>query len=111
MVVPRRQLRCSRPRRVALRQRPYDLWEVAGSESTRPVGTGLRLHASAAAGPVVARWSELDYSKDRDGYTVNLTKEQLQAAPNATLEELTRDDGRAYGDLAFAHYRSKPYWH
>ena len=56
-------------------------------------------------------WSELDYSKDRDGYIVNLTKEQLQAAPNATLEELTSDDGRAYRDLAFAHYRAKPYWH
>jgi sporulation protein YlmC with PRC-barrel domain len=56
-------------------------------------------------------WSELDYAKDRDGYTINLTKEQLQAAPNATLDELTRDDGRAYRDLAFAHYKTKPYWH
>jgi sporulation protein YlmC with PRC-barrel domain len=56
-------------------------------------------------------WSELDYAKDRDGYIVNLTKEQLQAAPNATLDELTRDDGRAYRDLAFAHYKAKPYWH
>jgi hypothetical protein len=42
---------------------------------------------------------------------VNLSREQLEGAPNATLEELTRDDGRAYRDLAFAHYRSRPYWH
>ena len=56
-------------------------------------------------------WSELDFSKDRDGYTVNLTREQLATAPSATLEDLTRDDGRAYRDLAFAHYGSRPYWH
>jgi sporulation protein YlmC with PRC-barrel domain len=67
------------------------------------LGMGERYH------PVP--WSELDYRKDQDGYVVNLTKDQLQAAPNATLDELTRDDGRAYRDLAFAHYNAKPYWH
>jgi sporulation protein YlmC with PRC-barrel domain len=55
-------------------------------------------------------WSELDYSKIRNGYTVNLSREQLDAAPSTTLDELTRDDGRAYRDLV-AHYKSRPFWH
>ena len=56
-------------------------------------------------------WSELDYQEDRDGYVVGFTKEQLAGAPAGSIEELTRDDGRAYRDRAFEYYRTEPYWH
>jgi hypothetical protein len=56
-------------------------------------------------------WSELDYNEDRDGYVVNFTKEQLQAAPSASIEELTQNDGLTYRDRAYSHYKSRPYWH
>ncbi len=55
-------------------------------------------------------WSLLNFDESRDGYVVNLTKEQLQAAPHDTLAELTRDDGRTFRDRAFAHYKTRPYW-
>jgi hypothetical protein len=42
---------------------------------------------------------------------VSFTKEQLAAAPAGSIEELTRDDGRAYRDRAFEYYRTEPYWH
>ncbi len=37
-------------------------------------------------------WSTLDYQKGKDGYVVNLTKEQLEAAPAQGIDELTRAD-------------------
>ncbi len=55
-------------------------------------------------------WSMLKYAKDESGYVVDLTKEQLQAAPADSLSELTKDDGRAYRDRAFDYYRSPRYW-
>jgi sporulation protein YlmC with PRC-barrel domain len=55
-------------------------------------------------------WSMLTYDEDEDGYVVNITKEQLQAAPADTLGELTKDDGLAYRDRAFDYYRSPRYW-
>jgi hypothetical protein len=36
---------------------------------------------------------------------INLTKEQLKAAPADSLEELTRNDGQAYRDRAFDYYK------
>ena len=38
-------------------------------------------------------WSTLDYQKGRDGYVVNMTKEQLEAAPSDGIDELTRGEG------------------
>src|ERR1043165_7032187 len=40
-------------------------------------------------------WAALDYDEGEDAYVINLTKDQLQAAPADSLEELTREDGRA----------------
>jgi sporulation protein YlmC with PRC-barrel domain len=39
-------------------------------------------------------WSALEFNEGQAAYIVNYTKEQLQAAPAASIEELTRDDGR-----------------
>ena len=55
-------------------------------------------------------WSELDYKEDRKGYVVGFTKDQLAAAPAGSIEELTKDDGRAYRDRAFDYYKVRPYW-
>lgn len=50
-------------------------------------------------------WAALDYDKESDAYVINLTKEQLKAAPADSLEELTRNDGAAYRDRAFDYYK------
>jgi sporulation protein YlmC with PRC-barrel domain len=55
-------------------------------------------------------WSTLDYDADEGSYVVNLSKDQLKAAPADSLEELTRNDGLAYRDRAYAYYKAKPYW-
>jgi sporulation protein YlmC with PRC-barrel domain len=55
-------------------------------------------------------WAALTYDKSEDAYIVNLTKDQLKAAPADTLEELTRDDGLAYRDRAFDFYKAPRYW-
>ena len=50
-------------------------------------------------------WAALDYDKSEDAYVINLTKDQLKAAPADTLDELTRNDGQAYLDRAFDYYK------
>ena len=50
-------------------------------------------------------WAALDYDQSEDAYVINLTKEQLKAAPADSLEELTRNDGAAYRDRAFDYYK------
>ena len=50
-------------------------------------------------------WAALDYNESENAYVINLTKEQLKAAPADSLEELTRDDGAAYRDRAFDYYK------
>lgn len=55
-------------------------------------------------------WSSLNFSKDRDGYVVPFTKEQLQAAPADGIQELTRNDGQATRDATYKYYNVKPYW-
>lgn len=55
-------------------------------------------------------WSTLDYDKDENSYIVNLSKEQLKAAPADSIDELTKNDGLAYRDKTYAYYKAKPYW-
>jgi sporulation protein YlmC with PRC-barrel domain len=55
-------------------------------------------------------WSTLNYDKSEDSYVVNLTKEQLKAAPADSIEELTKNDGLGYRDQTYAYYKAKPYW-
>lgn len=56
-------------------------------------------------------WSTLDYQKGKDGYVVNLSKDQLKAAPAEGIEELTRADGQ--GELrekVYDYYNAPRYW-
>lgn len=55
-------------------------------------------------------WSSLNYDKSKDSYVVNFTKEQLEAAPAGSIEELTRDDGQDYRNRAYDYYKAPRYW-
>ena len=50
-------------------------------------------------------WAALNYDETEGAYVINMTKDQLKAAPADSLEELTRDDGQAYRDRAFDYYK------
>jgi sporulation protein YlmC with PRC-barrel domain len=55
-------------------------------------------------------WSALDFDPAEGSYVVPYTKEQLQAAPNGSIEELTRDDGMQFRDRTYDYYRVERYW-
>jgi sporulation protein YlmC with PRC-barrel domain len=56
-------------------------------------------------------WSVLDYDETVDAYTVPYTKAQLEAAPNDSITELTRDDGSAYWQRTNDFYGVQPSRH
>ena len=66
------------------------------------LGIGQKYHALP--------WSVLDYEKTQGGYVVPYTKEQLQAAPSYSIDELTSGDGQAARDASYEYYKVKPYW-
>ena len=66
------------------------------------LGIGEKYHA--------VPWSVLDYEKDRGGYVVPFTKEQLRAAPAYSIDELTGNDGQRARDASFAYYNVDRYW-
>ena len=66
------------------------------------LGIGEKYHA--------VPWSTLDYDTDKDGYVVPFSKDQLQAAPAYSIEELTGSDGKAARDASFDYYKVDPYW-
>ena len=55
-------------------------------------------------------WSSLDYDDSREAYVVEYTKDQLQAAPAGSIEELTRNDGSVYRERVFDYYNEPRYW-
>jgi sporulation protein YlmC with PRC-barrel domain len=55
-------------------------------------------------------WSALDYDPGENSYVVSYTKEQLQAAPAASIDELTQDDGISFRDKAYDYYKAPRYW-
>ena len=54
-------------------------------------------------------WSTLDYEKQKDGYVVNVTKEQLEAAPSDAIDQLTLNDGQMPDDV-YDYYKAPRYW-
>jgi hypothetical protein len=52
----------------------------------------------------------LDYVEEENAYVVPYSKDQLKAAPNDTINELTREDGIFARDRAFDYYKVEPYW-
>ena len=55
-------------------------------------------------------WSALEFNEDEDAYVVNYTKEQLQSAPTASIDELARGDGQMFRDRSYAYYKEPRYW-
>jgi sporulation protein YlmC with PRC-barrel domain len=55
-------------------------------------------------------WPSLDYDEGENSYTVNVTEEQLRSAPSDSIDELTKNDGRAYRDRTYEYYRTPRYW-
>jgi sporulation protein YlmC with PRC-barrel domain len=55
-------------------------------------------------------WSALDYDPDEGAYVVGFTKEQLQAAPSGSIDDLTRDDGMQLRDRTYDYYKAPRYW-
>jgi sporulation protein YlmC with PRC-barrel domain len=55
-------------------------------------------------------WSTLDYDETEGGYVVNLSKDQLEAAPSYTMEELTAGDGTQYRTEVYDYYDAPRYW-
>src|ERR1700676_5576776 len=55
-------------------------------------------------------WSVLNYDETQGAYVVNLTKEQLAAAPADSLDALTQSDGQGYRDRVYGYYKAERYW-
>lgn len=55
-------------------------------------------------------WSSLNYYKDKGGYVVPYTKDQLKQAPAHSLSELTENDGLGARDEAYRYSKVDPYW-
>jgi sporulation protein YlmC with PRC-barrel domain len=57
-------------------------------------------------------WSVLDYSSDKGGYVVPLSKNVLEKAPAYSLDDLTKHDGQlgAIREKSYAYYDVKRDW-
>ncbi len=55
-------------------------------------------------------WDVLSYDEDQNGYVVNLSKEQLEAAPTIDRGQTDRLYDRNYGESVYSYYGVSPYW-
>ena len=55
-------------------------------------------------------WSLLAYDVDRDGYVVEMTKDQLAHAPTMTLDDTDRPIDRAYQEEVSSYWGTMPWW-
>ena len=55
-------------------------------------------------------WAGLDYDEGAGAYVVGYTKEQLQAAPTGSIDELTRDDAMHFRSRTYDYYKVPRYW-
>ena len=55
-------------------------------------------------------WSSLDYNENEGAYVVSYSKEQLQAAPAGSIDELTGKDGTGVRDRTYDYYKAPRYW-
>jgi len=66
------------------------------------LGIGEKYHAIP--------WSALDYEKHEGGYIVPFTREQLEAAPSYSINDLSMDDGTRARNESYDYYKVQPYW-
>ncbi len=54
-------------------------------------------------------WSLLSYDDSDGNYIINVSRDQLQAAPAYSIDELTEEDGEKYRLKAFEFYKNARY--
>lgn len=54
-------------------------------------------------------WSTLDFDRNRNGYVVSASKDQLKAAPADAIDELTRGDGEMRARV-YDYYGAEKDW-
>ncbi|HKT71427.1 MAG TPA: PRC-barrel domain-containing protein [Steroidobacteraceae bacterium] len=55
-------------------------------------------------------WAALNYDESQGAYVVDYTKEQLQAAPAGSIDELTRQNGVQFRGQVYDYYKAPRYW-
>jgi len=55
-------------------------------------------------------WASLDYDEEQNAYVVSYTKEELQAAPAGSIDELTGADELLLREKAYDYYKAPRYW-
>lgn len=55
-------------------------------------------------------WASLDFAKDKGGYVVPFSKDELKQAPAHSMNELTENDGYGVRDAAYTYYKVDRYW-
>ena len=55
-------------------------------------------------------WESLSYDASEGAYVVPFSRDQLQAAPAGSIEELTSGDGLGFRDRSFEYYKAPRYW-
>jgi hypothetical protein len=55
-------------------------------------------------------WSMLTYDPERDGYVVDVAREQIEQAPSYRLDEADRPRERSEEELVYAYYGQVPHW-
>ena len=55
-------------------------------------------------------WSTLDYDESEGGYIVNLSKDELKAAPAYSMDELIQGDGTQFRERVYDYYNVPRYW-
>lgn len=55
-------------------------------------------------------WGSLDYDPAGDAYIVSFTKEQLEAAPIGSIDELTGDERTTFRERTYDYYNVPRYW-
>lgn len=55
-------------------------------------------------------WQTLTYDEEKDGYVVNLSKDQLERAPTMDAGDYDRLKDRTFGASVYSHYGQTPYW-
>lgn len=55
-------------------------------------------------------WKTMIYDKQREGYVVSLSREELEGAPNMNAGEYGELGDRDYEETVYTHYKAEPYW-
>ncbi len=55
-------------------------------------------------------WKTMIYDKQREGYVVSLSREELEGAPNMNAGEYGELGDRDYEETVYPHYKAEPYW-